>query len=153
MKLPPLQINPADLDSIHTLFQQLLDFMTAGGYTNGNLYGTISGGVSCGITCTGPTGNTYSYSERVLGARVAISPPSAACSSGGAQQFTATVKDENNVDIPGATVTWTVSGLGTVDTAGLYRAPATVAAASTDIVSATYPDTASSAQASVSLTP
>ena len=68
---------------------------------------------------------------------ISVSPPSASVAVSGAQQFTATARDQfGNPMVPQPTFTWTVSGGGTISSSGLFTAasapggPYTVTAAS-----------------------
>jgi hypothetical protein len=80
---------------------------------------------------------------------VSISPTSASLGGGGTQQFTATVTGTANT-----AVTWSLTGLGTLSTGGLYTAPASVTSVSTASVKATsVADTTKSATATVTLNP
>ncbi len=87
---------------------------------------------------------------------VSVSPTAASLSAAGKQQFTATVLNSANT-----AVTWTVNGVsggsastGTISTAGLYSAPASLASAITVSVTATsQADPTKSATAQVTVTP
>jgi hypothetical protein len=87
---------------------------------------------------------------------IALTPTTAALATGTTQQFAATVLGSSNT-----TVVWKVNGvvggnatLGTISTAGLYTAPATLAAATTVTVAAvSQANTAKSATAQVTVTP
>ncbi len=81
---------------------------------------------------------------------VTVAPASANVSAGGTQQFTATVTGSSNT-----AVNWTISpttGAGTVNTSGLYTAPATVTTPRTATITATsQANTAVSASGTVNL--
>ena len=80
---------------------------------------------------------------------VAVTPGTATLYGGQSQQFTATVTNAAN-----AAVTWGVTGAGTVNAAGLYTAPASVAAQTTATVTATsVADGTKSASAVMTLSP
>jgi hypothetical protein len=80
---------------------------------------------------------------------VSVSPTSATLNGGGTQQFAATVTGNSNTS-----VTWSLTGTGTLTTSGLYTAPATVANSTTATVKATsVADTTKSASATVTLNP
>jgi len=90
----------------------------------------------------GTTGDPYD------GIIVSISPATASLNAGQTQQFTATVNSANSA------VTWSVSGAGTVSSAGLYTAPATVTTQQTVTLTATsQDDTSKRASASITLYP
>ncbi len=81
---------------------------------------------------------------------VSVNPGSASLGVNDAQQFTATVTGSANTG-----VAWSISpGVGAVDGAGLYTAPATIAVSQTVTVTATsLADPAKSASAAVTLVP
>src|SRR5262252_2544138 len=80
MTRPPehIALSSSDIDDIHKLFDTLIAYM-GDRWTSANLYATkdASGGVNCGITCTDRANNSFTYSERIIGPRVAVSPPGA----------------------------------------------------------------------------
>jgi hypothetical protein len=65
---------------------------------------------------------------------VAISPTNPAVAGGGTQQFTATVTGTNS---PAQTVTWSMTGAGSISASGLYTAPAATSSAQTATITAT----------------
>jgi hypothetical protein len=66
---------------------------------------------------------------------VTVSPSTATVSGGGTQQFTATVAGTNS---PSQAVTWAVtSGVGTINSSGLYTAPAATGSAQSATITAT----------------
>jgi len=80
---------------------------------------------------------------------VSVSPSTSLLYAGQTQQFTATTNSANTA------VTWTISpaGVGTINTSGLYTAPATISAQQTVTVTATsQADTSKSSTATVTLT-
>jgi hypothetical protein len=79
---------------------------------------------------------------------VAVAPATATLGPGATQQFTATIAGS-----PGAAVNWSLSpALGSISAAGVYSAPATVAAVQTVVITATASaDPSKSASATVSL--
>ncbi len=80
---------------------------------------------------------------------VSVSPPTANVIGGGTQPFTATVTNATN-----AAVTWSVSGLGSIDTSGLYSAPALIPSQTTVTITATsVADPTKSGSATVTLIP
>jgi hypothetical protein len=98
-------------------------------------------------------GNRVTYSAYTVGNRVSVSPASASMQAGKTQQFTASVTDPNGNPISGATFNWSLSAgaLGTVDANGLYTAPATLTAASSEQVTAQMSGALSSATVTVNL--
>jgi hypothetical protein len=80
---------------------------------------------------------------------VSVSPATASIQISKTQQFTATVTGSNNT-----AVTWSVSGGGTINSSGLYTAPATVPSPNTVTVKATsQADTAKSGTATIIVIP
>jgi RHS repeat-associated protein len=106
------------------------------------------------ITATSQADNTESATAIITLTPyiyVTLSPTSAILPSGQTQQFTATVVDTNNQN-----VTWAISptGAGTINSSGLYTAPASVISLQTVTVTATsQADATKSASAAVTLTP
>jgi hypothetical protein len=97
------------------------------------------------VTATSTVDNTKSGTATVtVGASgggaatvssVTVSPPTANVSGGGTQQFTATVSGTNS---PAQTVTWAVTaGVGTINSSGLYTAPAATSGAQSATITAT----------------
>jgi len=159
---PPAHVSltTGTIEDVQKLFDALIEFMGVR-WTQTNIYAnkeTSSGATNCGINCTDAAGNSFNYSERIVGPRVTISPAGANLGPGEVQQFTATVTDETGTPIDGAVIAWSVNagpnGGGSIDTIrGKYTAPATIAAAGSDSVVALYPEAGSSAQISVALHP
>jgi hypothetical protein len=80
---------------------------------------------------------------------IAISPTTATLGGGESNQFTATISHHAN-----KAVTWSLTGLGNLDTNGLYQAPAVIAAQSSATVKVTsVVDPTKSASAVVTLIP
>lgn len=108
------------------------------------------------ITATSAANGTQSASASVLlypPASVNVAPASATLGQSQTQQFTATVANVSNGNMA---VAWSISpsGVGTVDSTGLYTAPASIASTQTVLVTATSVANGSvAASASVTLTP
>jgi len=102
----------------------------------------FNGNTSFGITgCSGTIG----------GVTVSVSPTSATLYGGQSQQFTATVTNASNT-----AVTWSISpvGVGSVNSSGLYTAPASITSQQTVSVTATsQAESTVSASATVTLMP
>jgi RHS repeat-associated protein len=97
-----------------------------------------------GNSTFGTNGNPYD------GITVSVSPATSSLNAGQTQQFTATVNDANTA------VTWSISptGAGSINSTGLYTAPATVTSPQTVTVTATsQADTSKSGSATVTLYP
>lgn len=77
---------------------------------------------------------------------ITISPTTATVSSGGTQQFTATVTGSSNT-----AVTWTASS-GTINSSGLFTAPAVTAQTTVTVTATSAADTSKSASATVMVT-
>ena len=105
------------------------------------------------FTCTDRLGNRQSYTTYAVGNKVTILPSSAALLAGQTQQFTASVTDPTGNPISGAVFVWSMStgALGTVDANGLYTAPATLSAASTEQLTAQVQNAFSAATVNISL--
>lgn len=121
---------------------------TADATINGPVYGTGAPYIATGPTNHpyGPVNFTYS-----IPVSINISPTSASLFSSQTQQFSATVVANGS-----SAVTWSVtpSGTGTVDSTGLYTAPASIPASQTVTVTATsVADITKSASATVTLNP
>jgi hypothetical protein len=149
----PRPFEGATGDQIQALFQALLDFMGTT-FASANVNGFLdAAATTMSITATDKGGDTYTYSQRVIGPVVAITPASVSVKAGATQQFTAKVTD-NGAEIPGAAVEWSATGPGAVAPTGLYTAPASVGPyGATDAVKAIYAASGSSAVAQVSITP
>jgi hypothetical protein len=78
---------------------------------------------------------------------IAISPTTATVSSGGTQQFGATVSNTSNT-----AVTWTASA-GSVSSSGLFTAPSVKASTTVTVTATSVADRTKSASAMVSVTP
>ncbi len=104
------------------------------------------------VTATSQADNTKSASATITlmpPVAVSVSPTTTTLYGSQTQQFTTTVTNTGNT-----AVTWTVSGAGTVNAAGLYTAPSTIASQQTDTVTATsQADNTKSASAAVTLMP
>ena len=107
----------------------------------------------CGATSASPTTKGTGGSSAV---QVAVAPTQASVHLGATAQFTATVSNASNT-----AVTWSVNGAaggsaatGTIDSTGLYTAPAAMPASATITITATsVQDTTQSASAAVTLLP
>jgi len=97
-----------------------------------------------GNSTFGTNGNPYD------GITVSVSPATSSLNAGQTQQFTATVSDANTA------VTWSIipTGAGSINSTGLYTAPATVTSPQTVTVTATsQADTSKSGSATATLYP
>ncbi len=75
---------------------------------------------------------------------IAVSPASATLTTGGTQTFTAVAKDQNGAALTTQPAfTWTVTGVGTVTSAGIYSAGSTAGSATVKATSGTVSGTAS----------
>jgi hypothetical protein len=114
---------------------------------------TQAGTYTITVTITDVNGNSTTSSTTVIVNQtltaIAIAPGTATVQSGGTQPFTATADDQFGMAMSSQpTVTWTVSGGGTISTAGLFTAGTT--SGSFGVTAATSGDT--SGQASVLIT-
>ncbi len=75
---------------------------------------------------------------------VTVTPASVTVNTGATQQFTAFVKDQFGLAVSGASVTWSVlAGTGSVNSSGLYTAPASAGSATVRAQSGSLSGTAS----------
>jgi glycosyl hydrolase family 114 len=131
---------------------QILTFNVTG--TLANYVRSSDGQIRVQLTSNNHSDDTYIDYEAVVvtstaGVSVSVSPTTASLGGGGTQQFTATVSGSSNT-----AVTWSLTGLGTVSSSGLYAAPASVSSTSTATVKATSSaDSTKSASATVTLNP
>ena len=117
--------------------------------------GTYTAPMSAGsfvVTATSMADATKSASAAVsvtatATVAVTISPGSASLSTGGSQQFTATVTGNSNT-----AVTWSASG-GTITTSGMYTAPSTAGTYTVTATSAADATKSASASVTVSAAP
>jgi uncharacterized protein (TIGR03437 family) len=110
-----------------------------------NALGASSSGQPISISGTGGTVSGPGGSQTV---QVSVSPSSATISAGQTQQLTASVTGSGNT-----AVTWGISpSVGTINSSGLYTAPASISATQTVIATATtVADTSQSANAAITL--
>jgi uncharacterized protein YjdB len=78
---------------------------------------------------------------------VTISPTSATVRVSKTKQFTASVQNTSN-----QSVTWKVSGGGTISSSGLYKAPSSVPSGSVTVTAVSAQDNTKSASAAVTIT-
>jgi len=139
--------------TIQAVFDALLNVLAADpNRVNVNSYASKdASGQTTSITITDKFGSSETYSNRIVIGKVYLDPTSGSLGPGETLQFTATTVDDTGAAVP-ATVTWSLQSgaVGSVDTTGLYTAPATITIASTDYVTA-KDATNSSATASVAL--
>jgi hypothetical protein len=122
------------------VFTALDTYIAGTAWTTSNATVFLDGsGTTHTMNCNDRANNSFTYTERVVGDRVSIQPTTASLGPGQTQQFTASAVDKAGVAIAGATFVWSLStgAHGTVSATGLYTAPATVTAASSDTVTAT----------------
>src|SRR5262245_39606608 len=147
----PKIIDPA----LHDIFQAMMAYM-----------GTTYVGMTCtttnlpnmmsfSATLRLPNNDTWQYTETSTGPRISIAPPTATLGPGQTQQFTATITNADGTPATGMTPLWTVVGPGggTINASGLYTAPATIPAATTQTITATVTGFGSSASITVNLQP
>ena len=118
--------------------------LTAGGQVPPGAYTlTITGtSVSPALTHTTTLALTVTATPPVL-TSIVVSPASASVATGGSQQFRAVGKDQNGVALsPQPTFTWTVTGVGSVSSGGLYSAGATAGSATVHAASGSVSGTA-----------
>ena len=141
--------------TLHALFDSMLAYMgTTYIGMNASVTNTTNM-MSFSVTLRLPSGDSWQYSEIAQGPRISISPPTATLGPGQTQQFTATINNADGTPATGLTPTWTALGIagGTISATGLYTAPATIAAATTQTVTASVAGFGTSASVTVSLQP
>ena len=82
------------------------------------------------------------------GISVSVTPKTASLVGGQTQQFKATVSGTSN-----SAVTWSVQGVGTVSTSGLYTAPEVTSVSTATVTAASSVDPSKSASATVTISP
>jgi len=98
-------------------------------------------------TPTADPSKTVTVNVKIPAVSVALNPGSAVLTNGFTQKFAATVTNATD-----ASVTWTMTGKGSLDNAGQYTAPGTISSGDNAIVTATSnADTTKSISAAVSL--
>ncbi len=122
----------------------------AGSISNSGLYtapANASAGTTATITATSNAVSSLKTSATVTIAAqtISVSPTSANVNAGATQQFAATVSGVGDTS-----VTWSVSGGGTISNSGLYTAPANASAGATATITATS-NAVSSLQASATV--
>jgi hypothetical protein len=106
------------------------------------------------VVCNYPNSiNNWQYVQYNQGIRVSITPITASLGPGQLQQFTATATNPDGTTVPSPSFVWTVvtGGLGTISPTGLYTAPATISAGSTDTIRCALSGSNSWATVSVTL--
>lgn len=116
----------------YTLSPNLGSIDSNGLYTAPNTLASSPTTVTLTATSTGDSNNKASATITITDPAVSISPTSSYLLQGQTAQFTASVTGS-----PDNTVTWSVSGPGSIDQNGLYTAPASVTTHSTATVTAT----------------
>jgi hypothetical protein len=122
------------------VFDALDTYIAGTSYTTSNASVTLDGsGTTHTMNCQDKQGNSFTYTEREAGVRVSITPVTASLGPGETQQFAATATNPDGSAVASPTFDWSLSGgsLGIVSSTGLYTAPATIAAGSTDLLTAT----------------
>src|SRR3954452_4316867 len=127
---------------------------TAGSITDGGLFTApqVTKNTTVTVTATSKADVNAKASATVTvtpiaGITVSISPTTASITSGGTQQFTATVTGTSNTG-----VTWTASA-GSVSQAGLFTAPQVQNNTTVTVTATSVADTSAKASASVTVTP
>ena len=95
---------------------------------------TLTTPASATVTATSVADPSKSDSSTITipAVSVSVSPPNISLDGGQTQQYTATVTNATN-----QAVTWSVTGLGSINSQGLYSAPATVPSQTTVTITAT----------------
>jgi hypothetical protein len=122
------------------VFDALDTYIAGTTYTTSNASVSLDGsGTSHTMNSSDRQGNSVTYTERVAGVRVSVTPTISSLGPGESQQFAASATNPDGSSFAGATFTWALSSgaQGAVDATGLYTAPASIADAATDVLTCT----------------
>src|SRR5262245_7054824 len=137
---------------VQAVWDALLDLMGStyiNAFASGNFDGT---GTTMTMNCTDAQNNRWSYTEFTAGIRVTISPTNVSLGPGETQQFVASATNPDGTPVAAPAITWSViNGHGTISATGLYTAPATVPAATSETIRAAITGGTSWTSTSVSL--
>ena len=143
--------------ALQAIFTDMATFMSANGYASMNCTTSVT---SAGTTQTAQCGSpgstdTWTYTQFSAGPKVTVAPMSASLGPAATQQFVATATDGDGNAIATPTFKWSITagGQGTIDSNGLYTAPATVTANATDTCKCQLDGSQSFTQFTVSLHP
>lgn len=147
-----------DIDAeMQAVFDALDTYIADTSWVTANASVTFDGsGTTHTMNCSDRTReNGFTFTQRNAGVRVSVSPITAMLGPGQTQQFTASATDTTGAAVPGATFTWNLTGGagGAVDATGLYTAPATIDAATSETVTAVLGGQQSWAAVTVQLQP
>lgn len=120
--------------ALQAIFDAMLAYM-GDTYPNLNAFANYdANGTNVGVNVTDYNGSRWSYSEFIVGIKVAVTPTGIALGPAGTQQFDAAATNADGTPVAGAAFTWTLQpgGTGSVSATGLYTAPAAIAADSVD---------------------
>jgi len=120
--------------AVQKIFDDITTYMGSQ-YSSTNTTTTMDGtGTTQYINCRAVDGSSWNYQEFSPGVTVSVSPPNASVGPGATQQFTATAKNPDGSLVATPVYVWSALtvALGTIDSTGLYTAPATIAANSVD---------------------
>lgn len=136
---PGTRINPSP--ELAAVFEAMLTFMGAD-YSAANASVSKDGqATTSSMTATDAnfSQNQFTYTQRIYGNRVQVTPAGATALAGATVQFAATVVGPDGVTVPGAAIVWSLhpGAIGTIDQSGLYTAPATIPVTTVDTVRAT----------------
>jgi hypothetical protein len=149
-KLP----NAKSVEDAQSVFDALDAYLLATQWTTANSSASgDGGGTTHTMNCSDRQGNNYTYTERIAGVKVSIMPTFATLGPGEMQQFTATATNPDGTPLTGATFVWSLGpgAHGTIDQIGRYGAPASIATAAMDTVTATLQSGTIQAWASVTV--
>jgi len=132
-----------------TLDPSIVAVIVPSGATTGNVVITTGGQSSNGVLFMVTSGTSPATCSAPL--VVSIAPATATLGQSQAQQFAATV-----TNTPNTAVTWSISpaGIGSINSSGLYLAPATISTQQTvTIIATSAANTTKTASATITLTP
>jgi hypothetical protein len=124
---------------IKAIFDAMEAYMAANSLPSVNCTAAQSGaGISESLSATESDGDSFTFQFFTKGVMTTITPAAVSLGPSGTQQFTAIATNPDGSAVASAAFTWTLtSGPGTLDTAGLYTAPATIAQATNATIRAT----------------
>jgi hypothetical protein len=141
--------------AVQKIFDDIVAFMGVT-YNSVNTTTTMDGtGTRQYINNVAVDGSSWNYQEFSPGVTVSVTPPNASLGPAATQQFTATAKNPDGSLVATPVYVWSAltGALGTIDSTGLYTAPATVAANSVDQLRCGLQGTQAYASFQVSLHP
>jgi hypothetical protein len=151
----PANRNAKTIEDAQGVFDALDQYLATSQWTNANSSASLDGsGTTHTMNCSDRQGNSFTYTERVVGVRITIQPNYVSLNPGQTQQFTATVTNADGTPATDQTVVWSLQAgaVGKIGLGGFYAAPSTSAGIANDTVTATSASGDSWSSASVQIT-